>query len=257
MRPIYTPENCKAAYQLIWSLTVFWRNPPGTDTWLDELKGATENDHVRILKHRFEQPTLSVFLVSTQPQVAPMQISKVIKGRLQYLIRDQHPKPFQRNYDLRSIGSTTREKLEAYLESQVAHHPMADPQVQARLAQYQIHHPEVDLSFPRYTSHARYWYNLHVAIVNDGRWTEIRHDVLQGIQDMLLKASSAKGHLLSRAGIVPDRIHLTLGCSLVESPLDVALSYMNKLAYVCEMRPVFKCSCFVGTFGEYDLGAVR
>jgi hypothetical protein len=31
---------------------------------------------------------------------------------------------------------------------------------------------------------------------------------------------------------------------------------MNNLAYACGMKPIFPCSGFIGTFGEYDLGAV-
>ena len=62
--------------------------------------------------------------------------------------------------------------------------------------------------------------------------------------------------MLARASIVPEHIHLSLGCNLEESPLDVALSYMNNLAYASEQRPVFKFGCFVGTFGEYDLGVI-
>ena len=106
---------------------------------------------------------------------------------------------------------------------------MADPRVQERLERYQIFRPEVDLSQPRRTSHAEYWYNLHIVMVNDERYMEIRDEVLTGLRAMILRASDAKGHSLSRAGIVPDHIHLTLGCSLEESPEAVVLSYMNNL----------------------------
>jgi hypothetical protein len=50
---------------------------------------------------------------------------------------------------------------------------------------------------------------------------------------------------------------MTLGTSPCESPLDVALAYLNNLAYTQGMRPVYRHSCFLGTFGEYDLGAVE
>ncbi len=194
--------------------------------------------------------------MSTQPHVVPINIPARVKGRLQYLIRGQTPKAFDRNYTLRSIGSTKRDKLEAYIETQPEHHPMADPRVQARLADYQIVRPDVDLSKARHTTHGKYWCNLHVVFKNDGRWREIRDDVLRSQRDMLLRVSRSKGDLLSRAGIVPDHVHLTLGCHLEETPLDIALGYMNNLAYAQGMRPVFRFSSFAGTFGEYDLGAV-
>ncbi len=66
-----------------------------------------------------------------------------------------------------------------------------------------------------------------------------------------------KGHLLSRAGIFADHLHLAVGCGIRESPQEVALSYMNNLAYARGMRPVFQFGCYVGTFGEYDFGALK
>lgn len=254
--PIYTADNCEAAYQLDWSYSVFWRVMPCSFSWLEELKRRTEIDGIRILQHRFDRPNVSKFLLSTQPHVSPRAIVQRVKGRLQHLIRQEMPNAFRRNYGLRSIGSTKREKLERYLELQLKHHPMADPRVQQQLNNYQIRCPDVDLSQPRRTSHAVYWYNLHLVVVNDWRYMEIRHEVLLAFREMIQKVSRARQHYLSRAAIVPDHIHLTLSCNLEESPQDVALSYMNNLAYTCEMKPVFKFSYFAGTFSEYDLGVI-
>jgi len=255
--PIYTPSTCpNPAYQLDWSYSVFWHSTPTDFSWLEQLKQLNEKDHIRLLQHEFEEPNISKFLISTRPQVAPLLIAQRVKGRLQRLIYHTMPDAFRRNYSLRSIGSTRREKLEQYLATQLDHHPMADPRVQQRLNRYQIHSPDVDLSKPRRTTHAQYWYNLHVVLVNDSRHMEIRDDTLRGIRDMILKASDAKAHLLSRAAIVPDHIHLTLGGRLEESPEEVVLSYMNNLAYVFGMKAMFKYGYYVGTFGEYDLGVI-
>jgi REP element-mobilizing transposase RayT len=254
--PLYTAENCRVAYQLDWALTVFWRTPPGTDAWLAPLQEATEADHVRILSHRFSRPDCSLFLTSTQPQVAPQQMVASVKGRLQYLVRDQLPRALQRNYAVRSAGSSKRAILDNYLRIQLDHHPMADQRLQEAFAAYQIHHPEIDLSQERRTAHAPFWYNLHIVLVNQERWREVRPRILDGWRSMLERASRARRHLLSRAALLPDHVHFLLGCSPEEAPGEVALSYMNNLAYVCEMRPVFQFSYYVGSFGEYDLGAI-
>jgi hypothetical protein len=140
--------------------------------------------------------------------------------------------------------------------AQLDRHPMADPRVQERLARYPIHNPEVDLSLPRLTAHAQYWYNLHIVLVNEARYREIRDEVLTGLRQMVLDANEKKGHWLSRAAILPDHIHLTMGCQVEESPEEVVLSYMNNLAFSCGMKPVFKYSYYVGTFSEYDLGVI-
>ena len=39
-----------------------------------------------------------------------------------------------------------------------------------------------------------------------------------------------------------------------ESPCQVALSYMNNLAYASGMKRAFAFGFYVGTFGEYDIG---
>ncbi len=252
--PLYTPSNCpEPAYQLDWSYDLFWRERPSNFPWQDELRGICEEDSIRILQHGFQEPNVSQFLISTPPRIAPLLIVQRVKGRLQHLIREQDPKAFRRNYGIRSIGSTRRTKLEQYLATQLDHHAMADLKVQSRLAKYQIHQPEVDLSQPRRTTHARYWYNLHIVIVNDSRYMEIRHEVLTALREMIVRASNVKGHWLSRAAIVPDHIHLTLGCRLEEAPEEVVLSYMNNLAYAYGMKRVFKYGYYVGTFSEYDL----
>src|SRR5271170_5106583 len=95
--PLYTAENTRIAYELRWSIAVFW-NQPGIDAslWLDTLKTATEPDGVRVLEHRFAKSDVSQFLVSTKPNVTSANCLRSIKGRLQYLIRTTMPKAFKR-----------------------------------------------------------------------------------------------------------------------------------------------------------------
>ncbi len=256
-QPAYTSENIVVAYQLDWSLTVFWRKPSWTDNWFERLQQAVEPDGIRLLKHRFSDPQISLFLVSTKPDVPPISVPQRVKGRLQYLLRDNVQQPFQRNYDLRSIGSTTREKLENYLSSQLEHHPEEDRRIHWTLADLQVIRPEIDLSQPRFTSHGRFSSNLHLVIVNEGRWRETCRSNIESVREMLLRSAAKKHHLLKRIAILPHHIHLMFGVNVHETPLSIALSYMNNVAFVYQMHPVLKHSCFIGTFGEYDLGAIQ
>jgi REP element-mobilizing transposase RayT len=257
MGPIYTPHNTEPAYELNWGLTVFWRGTPiPNDVWLAALQRGTEPDGVRVLKHRIATNNASQFFVSTKPHVSLQQLIRSVKGRLQHQIRERSPKPFQRNYCLRSIGSATRSVVEAYVASQLGHHRMADPNVQRRLARFQRYYAGVDLSKPSFSAHGEYWHNLHLVFVHEDRWMEIRESVLGRLLAVIEGAARKHGHRLSRAAVLPDHIHLTLGCDISESPEQVVLGYMNNCAYVCGMKPVFRFSNYVGTFGEYDRGAV-
>ena len=103
--PNYTAENCRFAYQLLWSFNLFWRAAPIADDWLGPLSKALEADGIRVLQHRFPQFQLSQFLLSTLPTVSPRLIAQRVKGRLQFLIRSHDQHAFQRNDSLRSIGS--------------------------------------------------------------------------------------------------------------------------------------------------------
>jgi REP element-mobilizing transposase RayT len=256
--PLYTAANCNVAYQLNWSLSVFWTAPsPSPAEWLDALRSAVEPDGVRILEHHPRSPTVSQFFLSTKPQIPPFQAVHSVKGRLQYLVRQGLPRAFHRNYAIHSVGSARDTAIRNYIRDQVSHHPRADQRVQQRLAAYQIHAPEVDLSQARRSSHGEFSHNLHLVLVQDGRWSEIRDAVLGKIRDTIQGASRKKGHLLAEAGILPDHIHLALGCDVTEAPLDVALSYLNNLAYAQEMKPVYQYGCYLGTFGAYDRGAIR
>jgi REP element-mobilizing transposase RayT len=257
MQPLYTRDNTKAAYELNWGLTIFWRMTPVPDAiWLAALQSATELDGVRVLKHSLTTGDAGQFFVSTKPHVSPQELIRSVKGRLQHEIRSYVPKAFQRNYCLRSIGAAARHVVEQYVADQLGHHRAADPDVQRRLARYQKSYPAVDLSAPSFSTHGEYWYNLHVVFVNDERWREIRERVLEKRLATIEAAARKHRHRLSRAAILADHVHLTLGCEIGESPDDVILAYMNNCAYACGMAPEFRFSYYVGTIGEYDRGVV-
>lgn len=180
-----------------------------------------------------------------------------MKGRLQHLLKDRFPRPFHRNYDLKSIGSTKGEKVEQYVASQLRRHPLKPERLKSNFADLQIVNPEVDLLEPRYSAHGRHTCNLHLVFVRANRNDETNPEIWIATREMIRAASSSKGHLLSCVGIVPDHLHMTIGISPNEVPRDVALSYMNNIAFAQGMRLVLMHSCYLAGFGPYDLGAIR
>jgi REP element-mobilizing transposase RayT len=257
MQPIYMAGNCTPAYQLNWSLAVFWRSPQHCEDWLGPLRAATEPDGVRILEHTFRSSTVSQFLLSTTPQVCPQDFVRAVKGRLQHIVRSERPKAFRRNYSFRSVGRVKRATVERYVRDQLGHHPMADAEVQERLRKQHDVQASAGISEPRHTSRGLYWYGLHLVFVNEGRWMEIRPEVLKGIQTSIAGTAAKRQCSLSRVALLPDHVHLLLGCPGQRSPEELALSFMNNVAHACGMRPLLRFSYYAGTVGEYDLGAVR
>lgn len=258
MQPIYTCSNTTPAYQLNWGLTLFWRQCPiDENQWLENVKIATEPDGVRILRYRVSGNNISQFFVSTQPHVKPSELIRSVKGRLQHAIQRDVPKAFQRNYCLRSIGESRRSVVEDYVANQLGHHLMADSRVQDRLARYQKVYEAVDLSKPKFSAHGKYWYNLHVVIVNESRWMEVHDDILTGLNRIIEGMANKHGYQLSRVGLLPDHIHLVVGCPVDCSPEEVALSLLNNCAYVYGMKPMYQFGYYVGTIGEFDRGAIQ
>lgn len=258
LRPLYTAENCQVAYQLNWSVNAFPRTElPRPDVWLDRLKAATEHDGVRILECQLTSSEVVQLFVSSLPHLSPANIVASVKGRLQYLVRDQFPRAFRRNYRIESVGAANAETLERYVGKQMDRHPMADPRVQQLFERLQFNDPAVDLSQIQTSSSGQYVHNLHVVLENNEGWHECREQVLVATREMIVKSSRAKKYRLSRIGLVSNHIHITLGCGVMDVPRTVALGLLNNLAYVQEMRPVFKFSYYVGTFGNYDRQAIR
>ncbi len=227
----------------------------GHSNWLTALQNINEAEGIRILRHRFaDWGDLSQFFISSKPEISPVQLIRGVKGRLQSLIRDQFPKALQRNYALRSIGSTRRAVVAQYIEKQLEHHGWSLHKWCARLAKLQIK-TNVDLAQPRRSAHGLYWYNLHLVLVNDMRY-RIATAQLERVHCALWTISKEQHHLLSRASILPDHIHLLLGCNLNQSPLTVALAYLNGITAGLRGQRIFQSSFHVSTCGEYDLGVI-
>jgi len=262
VNPVYTADNVRCAFQLNWSLSIFWHEVGAGDHWLPELQRLSEAAGVRILNHRFRTATCSQFLISTRPPLEPLAIPKGVKGRLQALVRRDRANALQRNYHLQSLGSTQREKVEHYVAGQLVHHADskdddAFPAIDCDLADLQIVNPDVDLSRQRFTSHARYRCNLHIVLRLHKQFADPDSQQLERIRKAIRITAQRHDHLLSRVGLLNDHVHLVLGIGVDQSPLDVALPYMNNIAWMFEMQPVLWKSCYLGTIGEYDLGAIR
>ena len=254
--PLYAKTNCHPAYQLRWSLALFRKQPiPSSAQWLQALKTAVEPDGVRLLEHRAKPPNVELFLLSTQPDVSPPQVVKSVKGRLQYAVQAHAPRAFRRNFRLSSLGDANREAIENYVSRQLGHHRMADPRMDARLAEFQFDFPDVKLNVPQCSAHAQYSYYLHVVLIHAER--EVHRGRVQITADMARRVAGTKSHRLSRLGLLGDHLHLTLGAPYHATPADVALAYMNNIAFAHGMTAVFPWSYYVGTFGEYDMDAVR
>jgi REP element-mobilizing transposase RayT len=80
---------------------------------------------------------------------------------------------------------------------------------------------------------------------------------LRAIRDGCLKIAAKKGYEISRLAVMPDHLHLALRGDYRQSPDEIVAAFQNNLAYLVGQKPVWQDSYYVGTFGEYNMNAVR
>lgn len=259
--PMYLPEHTKAAYQLryIWtgwpSQTIFPPRPE--EDFFTELFRAWETDGIRILKTQWQKESLA-FVASLTPQVSPVLFTQRMKGRLQYALRRYGvPTAFSRKFSMRSIGEAHRKAIEPYIAGQVDKEQFASEQFKKFLQQFTVCNHDVDLGKPATSAHGRYWYNLHLVLVIGGRIQIDDADFLGRVRNTCFRIAEVKKHRISRLSVMPDHLHIALGGNAMQSPEEIALSYMNNLAHVLRLGAVWQPSYYVGSFGEYDMDVIR
>jgi REP element-mobilizing transposase RayT len=257
IQPRYTSNLCSPAYQLNWSLSVFGRESlPSPASSIEALREALQKDQLKILEFNHNPPNIVQFFVSSQPNANPSDIVRLIKGRWQYLVRTREPLEFRRNYRITSVGTANADVLNSYINRQPDKHLMADPRVQELIESLQFHDAQVDLTTVRRSSHGEFRYALQVVIESESGWHDVRSSVLTAYRQAIVASCRKYDWFLARIGLLSNHVHVLVGPGIEESPMDVALVLMNNMAFTQGMKPMFRKSFYVGTFGEYDRGAI-
>jgi len=261
-QPLYTPENLRGrAYHLRftwsgWPSEVPFPSEPATLFWTD-LDAAWEKDGLRRLTTNWS-PTLIQFTFSVRPSVSPVFFAGRVKGRLQHALRHaRSAAPFSRKLAVRTIGDNHRREVEAYVSNQVHKEELADPRFKSFLQTLVFTNAAADLSQPSESRGGRYWYNLHVVLVVGGRYRIADERRLTTLREWCPRIAAKKGHGLSRLAVLPDHLHLALRGNIDQSPEEIALAYMNNLAFGVGQGAIWEFGYYVGTFSEYDMDAVR
>jgi len=216
-----------------------------------------EQDGFRLLETRFS-PERILMTFSVKPGVVPTLFTARVKGRLQRALAGAGLRvAFSRKLAMQSIGENHREDVEAYISNQIARESWADPRIVQQLAPFTVTNPSVDLSVPTETTSGRYWYNLHLVLVTEKRWRNSEVSWLAKIRDQSFRIAEKKGYGISRLSVMPDHLHFSLRGNIEHSPEQIALAFQNNLAYILGKARVWRDTYYVGTFGEYDMNAVR
>ena len=260
--PLYNPRNIDSpAYHLRYS----WTGWPSVGTFPDQpfedffdaLMPLWEADGIRCLETNWTSQQIQ-FTCSVKPSVSPIYFVARVKGRLQHALRQANmPVRFSRKVSFRSLGENTRDQVEAYIANQVAKEQFVDDRFSDFLRSFTVADTNVRLQDPAKTYSGRYWYNLHVVLVTESRMRYTDESSLKLIATTCDKVAIKKSYELSSRSLMPDHVHLGLRGNIEHSPEEIALAFMNNVAFAFGQKAVFRPSYYVGTFGEYDMGAVR
>jgi REP element-mobilizing transposase RayT len=203
-------------------------------------------------------PELIQFTFSVRPKVSPVFFAARVKGRLQHALREAGlTTSFSRKVAVRTVGQNHRTDVEAYIQRQVEREPLADPRFKDLLREFTVVNSSVDLSGSTETNSGRYWYNLHLVLVVESRYRIGDPVWLRTIRDWSFKIAAKKGYSISRLSVMPDHVHASLRGNIAHCPEEVALAFLNNLAFALGQKRVWEPCYYLGTFGEYDMGAVR
>ncbi len=260
-QPLYEPGAVTPCYKLRYGWTgwptVGTRFPDKMESLLAVPSADWERDHLRLLECSFS-PERVLMTFSVTPQVTPVFFVARVKGRLQHALRQaEAPIKFSRKVAMVSIGENHREDVEQYIQQHGQKEAHGDPALEERLRPFTIVNSAVDLSLPSETASGRYWYNLHLVLVNAQRWCNASPQWLGKIRDQSFRIAEKKGYGISRCSAVPDHVHVSVRGNIEQSPEQIALAFQNNLAYTLGQVRVWQPTYYVGTFGEYDMNAVR
>jgi len=261
-QPIYQAHNLRPAFSLryTWtgwpsSGTTFPATPPAA--LYDGLAPLWEGDGLRVLEPTWTERDVKITF-STKPNVSPVFLASRAKGRLQHALRTHGVTcKFSRKVSVRSIGENVDSEVERYIREQVDRSDYVAPQFRQFLEDLMVIDGSVDLSTPTESGSGRYWYNLHLVLVTQQRHHLRGEDALLKVREQCRGIVRKKGYLLSTLALLPEHLHVALRADIEQSPEDVALAFQNNLAYALGQNAVWKYTYYTGTFGEYDMDAIR
>jgi REP element-mobilizing transposase RayT len=248
------------AYELRYSCTGWPTCPPlpVNTSILTDLKPLWEGDGMRLLEYHWSEEMVQLTF-SARPDVSPVVLAGRAKGRLQHALRKTTPdfSGFSRKVSVNAVGHNCREDVEAYIASQVDVACFADPSFNDLLKEFTTICQDIDLSIPTESLHGRYWYNLHLVLVTAERHRIVDRRRLATLHDYSFRVAEKRGHKISRISLMPDHLHAALRGNIEQSPQEIALSFQNNLAYVMGQLRLWTATFYVGSFGEYDMWAIR
>ena len=188
------------------------------------------------------------------PQLSPVGLARLAKGRLHYALRDSGCS-FSRKISVRAVGYNTQGVVDQYLETQQVHSDLADDRFKRKLEALTYRNPDFEMERPRETGSGRYWYNLHLVFVTSGR---IRMGAVTAgnMVKSCREAAEAARIEVAKISIMPDHIHLAVQGTPELTPEEIGRKLQRASARVAGCRGFWQDGFYAGTIGVYSLHVI-
>ena len=187
-----------------------------------------------------------------------MLLAGRLKGRLQHALRQAGtPTDFSRKLGVRSLGDARSADVEGYIAKQVRKEQFVDAALARQLEPFTGRDLRVNLALPAESNSGRYWYNLHLVLVAIHRERTFDQDTLAALRDACFAIAASHKYGLASHSVMPDHIHLAVRGNIDHSAETTDLAFLNGLSQFAGGRMMWEPGYCAGTFGEYDMGAVR
>jgi REP element-mobilizing transposase RayT len=258
--PVYIAHNLKLVHNLAYG----WSGWPSKGLFPEQ----PDEEMLQVLAEKWQQDGLSLYTykwnpeeiqvtVKATPEIAPTDIARLIKGRLDHALRQAGtPVKFSRKVTLRSLGNNTSRTVVNYVNNQLEQIDLADPRYRDMLAHNAVEDNAVDLTKPSETNSGRYWYNLHLVFVTSGRYRSNGKITLRNMREHTISVSKDTQCRIKAFSLMPDHIHIALRGNIAMSPQDIGLAFQNGLADAVGRFRYWQENFYTGTFSEYDLKAL-
>lgn len=236
---------------------------PG-DNFLASLDAAWAGDGLRRIAQRW-QNDLVQFTFEAPGNASPEFVAARAKGRLDHALRKaEWHHGFERKVAVRSLGENTLDVVLRYIATQLDRADLADPRYVNSLAEAAWEDGDIDLEEPVASGHGRYWYNLHLVAVTQGRWRIGREDFLPKVTAAVQAwseglAAGASGRArpgVHSLAVMPDHVHLAVRGPTARSPDEIAGALRDALNRAAGCL-LFDPRVYAGTFSSYPLSHVR
>ena len=229
------------------------RFPDSTSEIIRQIIPLWEKDGLILEKYHVLGDKVQI-LFFARHNVSPVTFASRIKGRLEHKLRkDGTSVKFSRKVAFRSLGDNISAAVTGYLKKQVRKEGFSDSNFAKKMETFTVVNDEVDLAEPIATIRGRYWYNLHLVLVTGGRVEFARNESLAMLRDGCLRVSKQKKYRLKSVSVMLDHLHIALGGVPEHSAEDVALTFMNNLAWLMGRNRIWQDGYYIGSFSEYAL----